>query len=199
MSAYLYIEGGGDSKELRARCREGFRRLLERCDLAGRMPRLVAGGGRSSTYDDFKTAHRLAAEGNYVGMLVDSEDTVRDAEQTWAHLQQRDGWDKPQGADDGQVLMMVTCSETWIVTDREALRSHYGADLQESALPPRNDMESRNRESIQSALVRATRNCKNAYGKGKRSFAVIARLAPERLRDCLPSFARCERILSERL
>ena len=77
MNAYLYIEGGGNSKELRTRCREGFRRLLERCGFAGRMPRLVACGGRSATFDDFKTAHRNAAEGDYVAMLADSEAPLR--------------------------------------------------------------------------------------------------------------------------
>ena len=30
VSAYLYAEGGGDSKALRSACREGFRKLLER-------------------------------------------------------------------------------------------------------------------------------------------------------------------------
>ena len=94
---------------------------------------------------------------------------------------------------------MVTCSETWIATDRETLRSHYGADLQDSALPPLKDMESRDRHSIQDALVQATRNCKNGYAKGKRSFAVIAKLAPEKLRPHLPSFARFERVLSRKL
>jgi len=195
----MYIEGGGDSKELRTRCREDFHRLLKRCGFAGRMPRLVACGGRSATFDDFKTAHNHSAEGDCVTVLVDSEDPVTDTEQTWAHLRQRDGWDKPQGAEDEQVLLMVTCVETWIVTDRDTLRSHYGAGFQESALPPLNEMESRSRDSIQGKLVRATRNCKNAYAKGKRSFAVIAKLAPAALRPHLPSFARLERVLAARL
>ena len=58
MNARLYIEGGGDSKQLHTRCREGFRKLLERCGFGGRMPRLVACGGRNSTFDDFSTALR---------------------------------------------------------------------------------------------------------------------------------------------
>ena len=134
-----------------------------------------------------------------MAILVDSEDPVVDSEKPWGHLKQRDGWNRPQGADDEQVLLMVTCSETWIVTDRQTLQGHYGAALQESALPLLNDMESRDRRSTQDALVQATRNCKGAYAKGKRSFTVIAKLAPERLRPHLPSFARFERVLDKRL
>lgn len=43
MSAVLYLEGGAsgaDSKELQIRCREGFRKLLEKSGHKGRMPRL---------------------------------------------------------------------------------------------------------------------------------------------------------------
>ncbi len=40
MSATIFLEGGGDSKELHIRCREGFRQLLEKCGFKGRMPRL---------------------------------------------------------------------------------------------------------------------------------------------------------------
>ena len=35
VSASIYLEGGGDSKELHIRCREGFRKLLENCGFQG--------------------------------------------------------------------------------------------------------------------------------------------------------------------
>ena len=52
----LYVEGGGDSQLLRTACRQGFAEFLGKAGLAGRMPRVVAGGSRSSTYDMFCTA-----------------------------------------------------------------------------------------------------------------------------------------------
>ena len=79
MSAHLYIEGG-ESKEDQIRCREGFRKLLEKAGLSGRMPRLTACGGRGSAFDDFKTAHARLKIGNYIAMLIDSEDPVVDLE-----------------------------------------------------------------------------------------------------------------------
>ena len=113
MSAIIYLEGGGDSKELHTRCRESFRRLLERCGYREqkRMPRLVACGGRDATFDDFCCAH-ANGRGQFVALWIDSEDALADLERTWAHLKARDGWEQPAGADDEQVLFMTTCMET---------------------------------------------------------------------------------------
>ena len=198
MRAYIYIEGGGDSKELHVRCRQGFRQLLERCGFSGRMPRLVACGGRSAAYGDFKTAHE-SNKAEYVAMLIDSEKPVSNPEETWDHLRNCDRWERPDGADDEQVLFMTTCMETWIVADRDTLRQHYGSSLQESALPSLISLEQGNRQDIQEGLKRATRNCSNAYQKGKRSFEILGKLKPETMESHLPAFQRAKRILNEKL
>jgi len=97
------------------------------------------------------------------------------------------------------VLFMTTCMETWIITDHDSLIIHYGSRLQVSALPSLADMEDRDRHNIQDALVHATRNCKNAYQKGKRSFEILAKLKPDALKPHLPSFRRNPEILNEKL
>jgi hypothetical protein len=200
VSATIYVEGGGDSPELQARCREGMRKLLvEKCGFAGRRPRLFASGGREAAFDDFRTAHKNGQPTDYVAMLIDSEDPVADVEAAWAHLAARDKWQRPAGASDEQVLLMVTGMETWIVTDRAALARHYGKKLQESALPARANMGARQRHAVQAGLVSATRKCANAYAKGKRSFEVLAELDPAVLAQHLPSFVRVVRILNESL
>lgn len=200
MSVHLYIEGA-DSKEDQIRCREGFRKLLEKLGHAEqrRMPRLTACGGRDSVFDDFKTAHAGASAGHFVAMLIDSEDPVADVEITWAHLKARDNWDQPAGATNEQVLFMTTCMESWIVADRETLRKHYGHKLQENGLPPTNNLESRSRSDVLDKLAHATRECSNAYQKGKRSFVVVGELNPTALEPLLPSFARANRILNDQL
>jgi hypothetical protein len=198
VSAHLYIEGAS-SKEDQIRCREGFRRLFEKAGFTGRLPRLSACGGRDSAFDDFKTAHGAARPGHFVAILIDSEDPVADLERTWAHLKTRDNWEKPTGASDEQVLFMSTCMETWVVADRETLRKHYGEELQENALPPPNDLERRRRSEVHDSLVHATRDCSNAYKKGKRSFVVVGELNPAALEPLLPSFVRAKRILESRL
>jgi hypothetical protein len=198
VSAHLYIEGG-ESKEDQIRCREGFRKLIEKAGFAGRMPRLSACGGRGTAFDDFQTAQARRKSNDYIAMLVDSEDPVEDLDATWDHLRRRDRWERPADAEDEQVLFMTTCMETWIVADRAALREHYGQKLQETALPPLDNLEGRNRGDVQANLVHASRNCSNAYAKGRRSFAVLAELDPAVLAQHLPSFVRAVRILRERL
>lgn len=147
----------------------------------------------------FRTAHKNADDGNYIAMLVDSEEPMHDIEQSWLHLQKRDGWKRPNGAEDAQVLLMTTCMETWLVVARNTLERYYGSCLQTKPLPGQTRIEERTREMIQSALSRATRSCKNPYSKGKQSFEIVGRIEPSELREYLPSFKRFERILSDKL
>ena len=199
MTAYIYLEGGGDSKAGKIACQKGFRTLLEKCGLKGRMPRLVARGSRNNAYDNFRAAHENAAPADYIALLVDSEDPIADINATWNHLRQRDGWPRPPGAAAEQVLLMTTCMETWIAADRDALRGRYGHLLYDSALPPLEDMEKRDRHDVQNRLERATRDCREPYAKGPHSFAVLGRLNPNTLDEHLPSFQRARRILADRL
>ena len=194
----IYLEGGGDSKELHTRCREGFSKLLERAGFKGRMPRLVACGGRGQTYSDFVTAHE-SGQHQYVALWIDSEEPLKDLENAWTHLNEYDKWDNPEKANDEQVLFMATCMETWITADRATVKAHYGHKLQESALPPLNDLENRPRHDVQDRLTRATRNCTNAYAKGKRSFDLLGKLDPEALKPYLPSLVRTLHILNQNL
>ena len=201
MSAEIYLEGGGDSKDGRSRCREGFRKLLEKCDFTRRMPRLVACGGRNSAYDDFLQAHaRARAAGTgYVGLLIDSEEPVANIDETWTHLHNRDHWETPTGAGNDQVLFMTTCMETWLVSDRHALASHFGQHLQATALPALDNVENRARNDVQQSLRHATRNCPGPYTKGPMSFEVLGTLDPGTMARHLPSFARARGILATKL
>lgn len=201
MNAIIYLEGGGDSKELHARCREGFRKLLLNCGFERRMPRLVASGGRDAAFEDFKRARETKSL-DYVAMLIDSEEPITNIEATWKHLENVKTvtpWEKPNETRDEQVLFMTTCMETWIVADKKALSEHYGSNLQGSALPPLEALENHTRHEIQDKLSHATRNCSNPYKKGKRSFQILARLNPVALAQYLPSFKRAYNILDKKL
>ena len=198
VKAHIYLEGGG-GKGLDSRCREAFNKLLKKCGYEGRMPKLTASGGRNSAYGDFTTAHKNASGQDYIAMLVDSEDPVKDINTPWTHLLNREGWDTPPGAKDNQVLLMATCMETWIVADRSALSSHHGQCLQESALPTVNGLESRDRHAVQDSLFRATKNCPGPYGKGKKSYELLGEIDPAAIEPLLPSFERARAILNGKL
>jgi len=197
----LYVEGGGDSKDLKIRCREGFAKLIRRCGHGGRMPAIVAGGSREATFKSFVTTAGHAGPQAFVGLLVDSEDPVADAdaEKPWRHLKKRDHWDAPPGVTDDQAMLMTTCMESWIAADRPALRAHYGSRLHENALPDLTNLEARTRGAVQEGLERATRDCTNRYAKGRQSFEILGKLDPDELEPHLPAFVRFRRVLDENI
>jgi hypothetical protein len=199
VSAAIFIEGskrGEHSKEMDVRCRRAFHALLDPiCPM--RKPSLHPCGGRDRAFKDFCTAQKQG-KASFVALLVDSEDPVEDLGKPWEHLKKRDGWDRPRGSKDDQVLFMTTCMETWIVADREALKTHF-RQLHEKALPPFHDLERRAREDVLHTLEHATRRCRSPFKKGNRSFDVLAKLNPAALRQHLPSFQRLERILQSKL
>jgi len=198
VTAVIYLEGGGESKELRSRCREGFHKLLERNGFKGKMPRLVACGSRNSVFSDFKAAHQRK-DCNFIALWIDSEDPVDDIEKTWAHLEKRDGWEKPEKSSDEQVLFMTTCMETLIAADRDALKKCFKKNLQDSALPSLNNLESKNRKELFDLLKQATPDCKSPYVKGKKSFELLGLLNAKTLQKDLPSVTRSWRILDKNL
>jgi hypothetical protein len=153
----------------------------------------------NAAFANFEIGLAEKAPKDYVAMWIDSEDPLADLEAPWEHLRRRDNWTKPAAATNDQVLFMTTCMETLIVADHRALADHYGVKLQSSALPPLINLESRDRHDVQDKLEHATRNCSNAYAKGKRSFEPLSKLAPDTLERHLPSFARTRRILNEKL
>ncbi len=190
MNVTLHLDGGGDSEALKRRCREAFRKLLERAGLQDRMPRIVACGSRGSAFDDFHTAHVSRGDADLPVLIVDSEEPM--SKPPWDHLQERDGWQRPGGAEDEQAQLMVTCMETWIVADRPALRKVFGKDLIESAIPKEPRLEERTRDDVQDWPEAATKRCPRdrRYQKGRRSFQVVSELDPAALQPLLPHFRR---------
>jgi len=203
----IYLEGGGGSS-LDARCQEGFNKLLQAMGFAGRMPKLIVCGGRGQAFDRFKTALK-EDKASFIGLWIDSEDPVglnksntdseRDKLRVWDHLRRRDRWDRPHGAEDKQVLLMVTCMETWIAADRPACGKHYKTKFRENALPALTVLENKHRHDVQDALETATTDCSNAFKKGKQSFEILGQLQPEELSKHLGSFNRVQRILAKEL
>jgi hypothetical protein len=134
-------------------------------------------------------------------MLIDSEDPVANPEKTWDHLMARDKWKKPDNCDDENVLFMTTCMETWITSDRDALREYYKlrGNFNESPLTPLSEIEGRNRHDIQVGLKEATRNTTQPCSKGENSFKLVGELNPAVLEEHLVAFRRMKRILDKKL
>ena len=188
VSIALYVEGGGDSKDLKTMCRRGFRMFVEKAGLKGRMPRISACGGRQNTYESFATA--LNVGDRIPILLVDSEDPLTAANR-WEHLRNRDGWARPNGASNDHCHLMVQVMESWFLADRSALESFYGQGFQVRALPGNPSVEKISKADILHALDRATRNTtKKSYDKGSHSFAILAKISPSAVESVAPS-AKC--------
>ncbi len=199
----IYIEGAGESKEVRTRCREGFRKLFEKAGFKeGRMPRTVACGSRDQAFINFKTGLKNSVQVSL--LLVDSEDPVvnitdeEDSDFAWKHLEARDKWNRPESATNHQALLMATCMESWICADQEAILEHYGAaQVQQNALPTLPIIETHDRHKVQGALLHATRHSTKPYQKGNRSFDLLAKLNPEMLDKHLSQFRRLMAVLDK--
>lgn len=204
MKVRIYVEGGGDSKELHIRCRQGFRKLIMNSGFKDRMPSFRACGGREKTFDMFKTS-LIDGSQEYSVLLVDSEDIVNggnlspDSPIAWNHLLRRDSWRKPRGAQNNQAQLMATCMESWIMADPEAIISFFGPRTLSNSLLPISDLEKRHREEVQETLEHATSYCGRvrAYRKGKRAFQLLETLDPNKLRENMGHFNRLITMLEQ--
>ena len=185
----LYVEGGGDSKDLKRRCRRGFARFLEKADLMGRMPRIVACGGRQDAYDSFKSA--LVPGDSVPMLLVDAEEPLS-ADDPWDHLRERPGdrWERPPGAREDYCHLMVQVMESWFLADKATLARFYGSGFQENALPRNPSIEQIPKADVLAGLSRATRRTKKkSYDKGSHSFEILGEIDPSAVEGAAP-FAR---------
>ena len=178
MSIKVYVEGGGNVRELRSRCRKGFSSFFDKVNPAGRMPRVIACGGRQRAYDKFSAALRTASDQVFVVLLVDSEGPVAGGVGPWRHLQTRDNWDRPDGATDNNAHLMVQCMEAWFLADKDCLADFFGRRFNRNALPRNPDIEQVAKTDVLDGLKSASRQCKpkGEYGKGRHSFEILAKV-----------------------
>jgi hypothetical protein len=174
----LYIEGGGEGPRLDTRFREAWQRFFRRAGLAGRMPKVVRGGGRSQTLEMFRTALANPRRGEVPLLLLDSEGPVAQGCSVWAHLRSLDDWAQPAGAGDDQAFLMVQIMETWLLADREALKRYFGAGFRADALKAWPRLESVAKDTVLKALERASAGCAMRYSKGRVSFDLLGQIDP---------------------
>lgn len=202
MRIRVYVEGGGDTRPLKTKCRQGFSEFFRKAGLEGRMPRIVASGSRNEAFDDFCIALKNASVGDFIVLLVDSEAAVAHGTGPWAHLEHesRDNWEKPPAATDDNVHLMVQCMEAWFMADKDTLGAFFGNGFNRHALPARSDIENIPKDDIYRGLQRATHLCvpKGAYGKGRHAFDILLRLDPTKVIAASPHAKRLVNTLLEK-
>ena len=189
MRIKLYVEGGGDTRDLKSACRRGFARFVEKAGLKGRMPRIVPCGGRRSAYDDFKLA--IESGDSIPMLLVDAEEPVA-ASRPWDHLRRRPGdqWERPSGAHDDHCHLMVQIMESWFLADKPGLAAFYGSGFRTHRLPQNPNVEQIGKADVLTGLSRATRDTKKKYSKGAHSFKILGEIDPIVVEKAAPSAKR---------
>ena len=150
------------------------------------MPQVVRGGGRNRTFDLFARAVHNPRPGRFPFLLVDSEEAVAVGNSAWEHLHQRDDWDRPRGARDDQMFLMVQVMETWLLADRVTLAEYFGAPFRENAIPQWPSLEDVPKRDVLQALARATAACTRPYAKGTVSFEMLAMIDPALVEAACP-------------
>ncbi len=186
MRVILYIEGGGSGNRLGQSFRRAWSDFFRSAGLAGNLPRIVRGGSRNETFDQFRTALQNAGADELPILLVDSEGPVAAGHSAWEHLRDKDGWRRPPATADTPAFLMVQVMETWLLADRDALRDFFGASFRENRLPAQSNLESVSRADALQFLEQATAGCTRQYAKGTVSFEVLARIRPEKVAERCP-------------
>lgn len=210
MKVTIYVEGGGETNDLRTQCRKAFSKFFDKAGFKGRMPSIVACGSRNAAFDDFKTALGCAATGEFVVLLVDSEAPVTVDSKTKAfqsrpmHLTSRDGWKMPTGATDENVHLMVQSMETWFLADVQALETYFGSGFKKDKLKVQPVLEAMGKTMLMKQLADATAatKSKSQYHdrtKGEHSFEILAELDPEKVRKACPHAETLLSVLNKKL
>jgi hypothetical protein len=183
----VYAEGGGEGELLDVLFRQGWNEFFKAAGLEGRMPRIVRGKGRTRTFDLFLTAVSNGGPNDLPLLLVDSEGPVKPGQTSWQHLKTRDNWDKPNGAADDQVFLMVEVMETWFIADKQMLAGYFGANFRANQIPAWPSLEAVPKKIIFETLDNATAGCgRKRYSKGKVSFELLRRLNPNAVEPSCP-------------
>lgn len=200
MNVRIYVEGGGDQRATLSACREGFAEFFGKIAPENHWPKIIPCGSRNSAFDDFKTAIRMHQD-SFVLLLVDSEDAVAPGTGPWVHLKGRDGWEKPAGATDDHAHLMVQCTESWFLADRNVLVEYYGQGFNQVALPANPHFEQIPKEDALGGLRNATRatKTKGVYSKVRHGYQLVALLDPVSVRNASPYAERLCALVVDRL
>ena len=188
----VYVEGGGDWKENKARLRQGFNGFLKSIvDLArGKRIKWEVSpcGSRKQAFDAFQTALRTHPNAFNV-LLVDSEGSV--SSEPRQYLRERNGWNL-SSVDEEQCHLMVHTMEAWIIADITALKKFYRQGFHSGAIPKTPDVEQIEKSKVESSLKAATRKTqKGEYHKIRHASELLKLIDPAKVRKAA---AHCDRL-----
>jgi len=187
----IYVEGGGNNNAETVRCKRGFTEYCKKLAPVGRLPRIVACGGRDQAFDRFATDVARNKPDNLCVLLVDSEGPVEPGTSPAVYLHARDRWVLPQ-MQLHRLFLMVQAMEAWLLADRDRLAEYYGPNFRPNAL--RGDerhVEAIAKDDLEPCLIAASRDTttKGRYNKGTHAFDLLATIDPAKVAASSPHAA----------
>jgi hypothetical protein len=182
VSVRIYVEGGFEGST-KTNCRKAFRIFFEKVLPRGSF-QVIASGDRAAAFKDFSSALRKH-RGDYIVLLVDSEEAVAALGHPWQHLNTRvgDNLHRPNGAQSDQAHLMVQAMESWFLADQQALADYYGPGFLRNSLPGQPDIEQIAKEEVFRVLRHASRHTqKGEYHKTRHGFELLEEIDPHRVR-----------------
>lgn len=179
----IFIEGGGIGETPDKDFRQAWAKFFAAAGLTGQMPKIVRGEGRDKTFGKFRNELRKRIPDVIAILLVDSEGPVASGHTAWQHLYAQDGWRQPPAAADSSAYLMVQFMETWFLADREALRQSFRRSFNENHFREWTDLETVPKDTVLDVLRQVTGG---RYRKGKISFQLLGRIAPDQVAAACP-------------
>jgi hypothetical protein len=167
MEIRLYFEG--DDK-----LRRGFRTFFSRMALGNIRP-VATNGTPVQDYEDGLRSHPAAIN----LLLLDSDEMPERRAQLSEYPKERVFW-------------MIEMMESWFLADKAALKKFYRRDFNESALPPRQDVEKIAKRDVENGLREFSRHTKKGlYHKTKHAPDILELIDPALVRKAA---SECERL-----
>jgi Domain of unknown function (DUF4276) len=183
----IFIEGGskGQDRFSSQKLREGFSmffgEIIEKIRNQNIKFRINICGSTDQTFKIFTSANVKMTE-SFLCLLVDSDKPLKESDTPRIFLEREKKWDL-KGISEDQCHLMVQIMESWFLADVETLKTFYGNNFFENAIPKHKDIEKVVKSDIEKSLKKATENTTKAeYHKIKHGAELLAKIDINKVR-----------------
>lgn len=183
----LYIEGGGSDDATKRKLREGFESFLTEIVSEARKRRigikLIMRGGRDEALETFLTANVQNPQA-FNMLLIDSDRPVTKGPREHVLSLTKKSRRKATFVEN-QCHLKVQVMEAWFLGDVDALKRFYGKGFLEKHLPASRDVESIDKQKVETSLHDATRGSKSkgTYHKIKHASKLLKLISAAKVRN----------------
>ena len=205
MEIKLYVEGGGKGSHKLAtiKLQQGFDAFFKSLKNAARAKKIsfkiIPSSNTQTTYEDFLITVKNSPQ-SFNLLLVDSDKAIVENETARAFLQNKYKKWNLQMVKDEQCHLMVQIMESWFLADVDALKSFYGKEFKESAIPKNKNVEAIAKDTVEKSLETATAKTQKAeYHKIEHGAKILELINPQKVRQAAPHCERLFRTIKEEI